>query len=84
MLSGLRDELILPSQMAYLRDLRLSLGSASEGEGGNEKKTEKDDEKRWKTANLTWKEYPLGSHNDTCTIPDYWKDIGEWLKASMQ
>ena len=75
MLSGLRDELVPPSHMVYLRDMRRSQAAKAEDTLG-----EKDrDEKGKSTAKLRWAEFPLGSHNDTCLIPDYWKEIKEWL-----
>ena len=79
MLSGLKDELVLPSHMAHLRDMR-QRQQDREGLGDKE---EIKGEKEGKGAKLRWTEFPLGGHNDTCTIPDYWKEIGEWLKEEF-
>ncbi|ORY31353.1 Alpha/Beta hydrolase protein [Naematelia encephala] len=31
----------------------------------------------------TWKEFE-GGHNDTCLIPQYWMEIGKWLKEEIE
>jgi hypothetical protein len=84
MLSGLKDELVLPSHMAHLRDLRRSqLSAKSTGLNGVRDAVQGETESTEKDAGetkLRWAEFPLGGHNDTCMIPDYWKAVGEWLR----
>lgn len=86
MLSGGKDELVPPSHMRELRRIReegLERRDASGTAGVNfgEKKQGDAEEK---AARVRWREYPLGGHNDTCLIPDYWKDISEWIKEEVE
>jgi hypothetical protein len=89
MLSGLKDELVLPSHMAHLRDMRRDQVSRTDKglEGLSELLSEKPSTGAngvaAEKAKLRWAEFPLGGHNDTCLIPDYWKEIGEWLKEEF-
>lgn len=74
MLSGQKDELVPPSHMRELR--RIREGQSVSGEKGEGDKKG--------AGRVRWREYPLGGHNDTCLIPDYWKDIGEWIRKEVE
>lgn len=73
MLSGGKDELVPPSHMRELR--RIREGTAGEVEGKGEKRGK---------GKVRWREFPLGGHNDTCLIPDYWREIASWIKEEIE
>lgn len=35
------------------------------------------------TGKARWREFD-GEHNTTCLIPEYWEEIGKWLKEEIE
>ncbi|KAI9631953.1 Alpha/Beta hydrolase protein [Dioszegia hungarica] len=84
MLSGKKDELVPPSHMVELRRIREGgrVQEASwqeEGQAANAAREKKD-----LGGKVRWREFPSGTHNDTCLIPGYWKEIGEWIREEVE
>lgn len=41
-------------------------------------------EEKGERGRVRWREFPLGGHNDTCLIPDYWREIAAWIKEEVE
>jgi len=81
-LSGAQDELVPPSHM---RELYRIVGSQTESSDGGSEEQEKGkiSVKGKGRVRKVWKEFPEGTHNDTCVQPHYFETIASFIRSEI-